>query len=167
MYCLDANVLLTAWYVTYPPRIFASLWDLIAANKDQMALIKPVYEEIEPIASTDRRLGSAQRVQKYPLRSWIENTGFDIPVVDQTVSNLSIQLEYSYQTAPESRGASQVDVTLVAYAKSNGETVVTLEGIQNQKPSKKSNYKIPLVCSEEGVGCMDFVEMLDSIGVNT
>lgn len=166
MFCLDANVLLTAWHVTYPPRIFAPLWDLIGANKDQILLIKPVFDEIEPISSSDRRLGAQQRAEKYPLRTWIEAISFNVADIDEEVSNISLQLEYTYQIVPESKGASQVDVTLIAYAKANGETVVTLEGKQHQKPTKKSKYKIPLICSEEGVRCVNFVDMLDAIGVN-
>ena len=90
MYCVDANVFLTAWYITYPPRIFE----------------------------------------------------------------------------PESRGAGQVDITLIAYAKIHEGTVVTLESFQHQRPAKKMNFKIPLICTDEGVPWLNFVEMLDSLGVN-
>jgi hypothetical protein len=166
MYCLDANVLLTAWYVTYPPRIFAPLWELLAANHQQMLLIRPVFDEIEPISSSDRRLDPVTRSTKYPLRSWIENTGFTIAEIDEEVSNLSLRLEYSYEVAAESKGASQVDITLIAYAKRNQGTVVTLEGYQNQRPGERKNYKIPLICVEEGVPWLNFVQMLDEIGVN-
>jgi hypothetical protein len=166
MYCVDANVFLTAWYITYPPRIFAPLWELLAANADELLLIKPVLDEIEPISPSDRRLDSASRSAKYPLRTWIESTGIEIVEPDEQVSNLSLRLEYAYQVAPESRGASQVDITLIAYAKTHEGTVVTLESLQHQRPAKKMNYKIPLICADEGVPWLNFVEMLDSIGVN-
>jgi len=166
MYCVDANVLLTAWYVTYPPRIFAPLWELLAENHDQMVLVRPVLDEIEPISSSDRRLDPVSRSTKYPLRTWIETTGFKVVEIDEEVSNLSLRLEFSYEVAEESKGASQVDITLIAYAKQNQDTVVTLEGYQGQRPGKRANYKIPLICDDEGVRWLNFVQMLDEIGVN-
>ncbi|TVQ22667.1 MAG: DUF4411 family protein [Spirochaetaceae bacterium] len=166
MFCLDANVFMEAWNFTYPPRIFRPLWELIAVHADQMVLIRPVFEEIEPISSSDRQLSREQRAAKYPVRTWIEDTGFNIPDIDETVSNLSIRLERSYEIIPESKGAGQVDITLIAYAKIAGGIVVTMEAVQHQAPAKRSNYKIPLVCSEEGVACIDFVQLLDAIGIN-
>ena len=55
-YCVDANVFITAWYISYPPRIFSPLWDQIAQHRTDIVLIKSVFDEIEPILSSDRKL---------------------------------------------------------------------------------------------------------------
>ena len=55
---------------------------------------------------------------------------------------------------------------MIAYAKRKNKIVVTLEGRQDKNPSReKYNYKIPLVCSEERVPCINFVEMIDDLGI--
>lgn len=59
------------------------------------------------------------------------------------------------------------DITLIAYAMVTGKTVVTFEGEQPQKPGKKCNYKIPLICHEQSVECINFVAMLDRLGIRT
>ena len=58
------------------------------------------------------------------------------------------------------KGANEADISLIAFALLKDQTVVTLEAQQNQKPNKRSNYKIPLICQEENVECIDFVELL-------
>ena len=56
-------------------------------------------------------------------------------------------------------------MTLIAYAKIMDKTVVTFEGEQPQKPGKKSNYKIPLICREQNVECIDFIKMLQCLDI--
>ena len=56
-------------------------------------------------------------------------------------------------------------IALIAYAKYESKTVVTLEAKQLQKPEKKCNYKIPLVCDEQQVECISFITMLERLGI--
>lgn len=44
-------------------------------------------------------------------------------------------------------------------------TVVTFEREQTQKPAKKSNYKIPLICRDQEVCCINFVKMLQNLKI--
>ena len=150
-YCLDANVFITCWNDTYPINIFPSLWKQIAQHQSDIILIKPIYDQI---------------IQKEdPLTTWLkEDHFFSIPIDDET-EKLSLKWEGEYQIRDQSRGVDQKDVTLIAYAKRKNKIVVTLEGKQDKKPSEKYNYKIPLVCSEEKVPCINFVEMIDNFGI--
>ncbi len=54
-YCLDANALISPWYIDYPKNIFPSLWEKLAEFKSKLILIKPIYDEIEPVTSTDQK----------------------------------------------------------------------------------------------------------------
>ncbi len=65
----------------------------------------------------------------------------------------------------QSKGVSQKDLTLIAYAKRNNKTVVTFEKKQVQKPKEKYKFKIPLVCKDQNVECIDFVEMIKELGL--
>jgi hypothetical protein len=164
-FCLDANAFITAWHVQYPPRIFASLWEQLAGFRDDFILIKPVFDEIDPIPSSDRKLQKTTKAEKYPLRSWLEDHQFEEIKIDDATNNLSIELEKEYEISEVSSGAGQTDITLIAYAKIMNKAVVTFEKDQHQKPAKKSNYKIPLICREQGVTWIGFIEMLDKLGV--
>ncbi len=164
-YCVDANIFLSAWYSGYPIHVFNSLWPRLAEAKEEIIIIKPIFDEIEPISSSDKKLTMQDKRDKYPLRVWLEENQFpEIPVNDD-VNALSLELERIYEIHDTSRGAGQVDITLIAFAKIFNKMVITLEGEQKQKPKEKFNYKIPLICDEQGVGCLNFIEMLTKLNI--
>ncbi len=163
---MDANIFITAWRKGYPIRSFPSLWRQISQHRQDIILIKPIYDEIEPISSSDRDdLSSDEKENKYPLRSWLVRNGFVETPIDNQVRTISLDLEHEYQITDHSKGASQNDITLIAYAKINEKTVATFEAIQPQVPSKKYNYKIPLICQRENVRCIDFIALLQACSI--
>ena len=163
-YCLDANVFITCWHNTYPIKIFPSLWKQIAQHQSDIILIKPIYDQIivedQIVVKKDQII-----VKKDPLTTWLRENHFFSTPIDDEIEALSLKWEEKYQITDQSKGVDQKDVTLIAYAKRKDKTVVTLEGEQKQKPLKKYKYKIPLVCSEEGVLCINFVEMIEDFGI--
>ncbi len=164
-YCVDANIFLTAWNVTYPKRTFPTLWKKIAENKSNTIIIKPVFDEIEPVSSGDNTKSLSYKKVKYPIRMWLSENKFIVTEIDSQLQIDSLQLEKEYEIVEESKGASQIDMVLITYAKKHNKTVVTLESRQNQKPKKRSNYKIPLICQEQNVACINFVAMLDKLSI--
>lgn len=128
-------------------------------------MIKPVFDEIEPITSSDIKFSRDKKREKYPLRLWLEEEGFSEVIVSDEVNAVSLALEREYETSNESKGAGQIDITLIAFAKIMSKTVVTFEALQPQKPGKKYNFKIPLICQEQNVECIDFIAMLDKLDV--
>ena len=164
-YCVDANIFITAWHISYPPRIFSPLWDQIAQHQPDIVLIKPVFDEIAPIPYSDRKLTIVEKKVKYPLQVWMDESCFAVHEISDEVNAISLNLEREYETDNTSKGAGQIDITLIAYAKEMNKTVVTLEEKQNQKPGKKCNYKIPLICKELEVDCITFIEMLDRLNI--
>ena len=99
------------------------------------------------------------------MRIWIEDNQFTATPITDDVKAASLNLEKEYETNNNPKGANQNDITLITYAKMEGKTVVTFEDEQPQTPGKKCNYKIPLVCDEQGVNCIMFIKMLDRLGV--
>ena len=45
-YCVDANIFLAAWYKSYPRHIFSSLWQQISECRNDIILIKSIFDEI-------------------------------------------------------------------------------------------------------------------------
>ena len=101
-------------------------------------------------------------LENYPLRIWLKKEmRIKETPIDDKVEMLALELDGKYETDEPSRGASSEDIKLIAFASLGNHSVVTFESEQKEPPSKKSNYKIPLICKEEKVECINFVEMLD------
>ncbi len=164
-YCLDANVFITAWNECYQQSIFPSLWRALAEHHEDIILIKPIYDQIDPFSQSDGNKSLDEKRTKYPLRVWLMENNFNETPIDESVERKSLLLEKEYETNDEPKGADQKDIKLIAYAKLMNKTVVTFENEQTSRPRKKSNYKIPLICSEQQVECIKFVEMLKRLDI--
>ncbi len=165
-YCLDANIFITAWYLTYPPEIFESLWNQLISSKDEIILIKKIFDEIEPYSRKNRNKHSEKDLEEnYALRTWLEDNKFSVTDVEKSVRDSSLLMEEKYQIKPNSKGASENDILLIAYAKHHNHSVVTFEAQQPQRPEDKSKYKIPLICENQNVECLNFVEFLREVGI--
>ena len=181
LYYVDANVFITAWYRSYggyPIHIFPSLWEQMAEHRTKIFLLDFIYNEIEPGPLADK--------EKYSLRTWLSDHSFcfdtdiltnDFEFTDRgsdfliiksmgdKLNKLSLEMERKYEINEPSKGAGKNDIRLIVYAKEMKQTVVTLEATQNQNPEKKTNYKIPLICQEERVPCINFIEMIAELGI--
>ena len=156
---------ITSWRISYPIKNFPSLWKKLAQHQADIILIQPIYDEIEPYSQEDKKLSKLKKQAKYPLRTWLSTNKFSETSIDDEINQLSLDMEYAYQVKEESKGVGKNDLLLIAYAKIMDKTVVTFEAIQNQEPDKIYNSKIPLVCQEKQVKCINFVEMVDSLGI--
>lgn len=162
-YCIDANVFLTAWHTTYPPRMFPTLYrKMEPVVRDRDVIIKPIFDEIENFSIPKAKNPETEK----PVRTWLpDKVGIEAAAVNAQVEQLSLELQREYKIGPATKGASKQDITLIAYARLNEHTVVSLESEQPNKPQKPSKYKIPLICKEQNVECITFVDFLDGCGV--
>ena len=162
-YCLDTNVFFELWY-GLPQRTFPSLYRLLKEKLPAHAIvIEPIYNEIKPMVEKK----SGERKNFAAIHDWVKNTlEIEKTPVDNEVKQKTLELEVLYETDPNNpKGASKADLALIAYAHFHGHTVVTMEGQQSQKPDKKSNYKIPLICQEQDVRCINLVRLLEELEI--
>jgi len=161
-YCVDSGVFITSWNISYPIRMFPEVWSELEAKKDQLLIIKPMFDEIDPPSASD--LTSAELRQKHPLHDWVKNR-FNPLLLNDEVEALAFELRERYNTQKTGKGAGEKDISLIAYAKQHGLPLVTLESQQRDRPKKKQKYKIPLICQDEGVVFLNhLVELLDELG---
>ncbi len=163
-FCLDANALITPWYILYPPKIFPTLWEELAKRRGSFIIIKPIFDEIEPYPGGHKPNTTHPDC---PLRNWLINKDFkpELNLGGNEMHNTLFALEKNYDTRRTEQGIGKNDAHLIAYAKVHGNSVVTYEEIQDNAPREKRNYKIPLVCKTEGVACITFIKMLEELGV--
>ncbi len=182
MYCMDTNSFITSWHDQYRPKVFLSLWQNILAHRESFIIIKPIYDEIEPISSADikelrdeaagkkpigKKTTRERLLEVSPVKLWLYEENCQFVNIDDDVEALSLDLEKKYEIPRNNqRGASKNDITLIAYAKIHNMPVVTFEGKQNQqRPDKKNHYKIPLICLDEGVRCIKLPQCLEELGI--
>jgi hypothetical protein len=110
-YCVDANIFLAAWYKSYPRHIFSSLWKQLSECRSDIILIKPIFDEIEPISPSDKKLPIEKKREKYPLRVWMEENRFNATDINDETNAVSLSLEKEYEISSESKGAGQNDMT--------------------------------------------------------
>lgn len=165
-YCLDANIFTTPWGQSHPPSIFPTLWREICKHKDKFIILKNIYDQIDPPNSKIKEL--KDRKQKYPLRTWLEENKITPVPVSNEIQKLSLYLEKKYKIRASyiTKGADQNDITLIAYAKKNQKTVVTLENPQPNLPKNLSHYKIPLICDKEDVEWMNYIDLLKKLKIS-
>ena len=166
-YCMDANIFIESWNDKYKPSIFPTLWDELLNAKNSFSIIKPIYDEIDPISATDiKKLTPEELKEKYPLRSWLQQLQLTPESIAPEINDLSLRLGRKYKIKRQGRGAGENDVQLIAYANYTGDCVVTSEAKQNmQKSMPTCNYKIPLICELEHVQCINFIKMLEELGI--
>ncbi len=175
-YCIDANIFITAWHRDYPKHIFPKLYrELKSKLSDQIIIIKPIFDEIELVLGGNKKLNLLDKkipneyekqqstlLKEHPLHMWLrKELKIKKTPITEEVERLALKLEGKYETDEISRGASPIDIKLIAFAVLEKHIVVTFETYQKQVPTKKSKYKIPLICEKEGVECITFVKMLD------
>lgn len=167
-YCLDSNIFITAWSYSHPRDVFPTLWEKLIENKESIVLIKPIFEEIDPIDTETKKKLKADKLKEVShLRLWLDKYQFfPTPIDDAAVEEEALQLEREYKTRNLSKGAGSNDIRLIAYAKLKKQIVATFEEKQKQAPQKKFKYKIPLICEKERVECIDFIDLLRRLDIS-
>ena len=106
-YCVDANSFITSWNTVYPVNVFPSLWPQIAQHQNDIILIKPIFDEIDPVSPADRNLHRDQKNEKYPLLVWLEENAFTATDITDHIKIISLDLEKEYEININPKGVVQ------------------------------------------------------------
>ena len=156
IYVPDTNVLVAAYHHYYAPDICPGFWDSLLHHmvSGRLLIIDRVFEEI---------------ISPTALVEWTERaTGHSYattstqPVVD-AYRQLIDWVQDNPQFTPGARAhfARVADGWLAAYAMATGTVVVTNEV---SAPQSQSSVKLPDLCRQFGVPCVNTFEMLRELG---
>ena len=169
-YCIDASALIAPWHDFYTPLVFPGVWKELIRARESMVFIQGIFDEIEPVLP-DRKeeLSGKERKEKYLLRDWLFRHRFDRivqnPPPEAAAGFMELEEKYQIEEAEsKGKGISLNDIHLVAFARHIGGCVVTQEATQKNRPGNIHNYKIPLICKDEGVDCINLTGMLERLG---
>lgn len=156
-YLLDANVLMEAKRRYYRFGLCPGFWDCIVWQHKQGTL------------------GSIDRIKKEidhgkdDLTQWVKSSapkGFFAPSTAPEVATwfgkivVRVQAEKQFLPEAKSEFATGNDAWLIAHAKQNGLIIVTHETFDEHV---KNRVKIPNVCAEFSVPCVDTFDMLEAL----
>ncbi len=158
VYLLDSDVFMQAQRMYYAFDVAPAFWD---------ALIK--HSKKGNVFSIDKVLDEIER-GKDELTDWANGdfnpaflstrSGAVIKAYGEVINNVLANTQYK-DAAKETFG-SGADGWLIAYAKSEGFTVVTLE---QSEPLSRKEVKIPDVCNVFGVPWINTFQMLRNLGI--
>ena len=155
VYLLDSNIYIKAKNILYPFDLFPSFWDKILdfAKQGIIVITQEVYEEI---LEGEDELSNWLAENK----SCFKNKKSSEEIVISCYSDI-IQSVYDnavYKVTAKNEFATVADSWIIAHAKAYGYTLVTEE--KRVDLSSKKRVKIPNVCAEHGVKCIDLIDFL-------
>lgn len=149
-YILDANCFIEPWNKFYSYSFFAHFWDEFvrrSCDKNIIFVQQEVYDEIFK--------------KEDALKSWIEKQDLKIAETDLRLTKSATNINNRFpKLVKEVKGRSMADPFVIAFAKQESATVVTLE-----HKGTEDKPKIPYVCNELGVRCIDLFDFIKEVGV--
>lgn len=158
MYLLDSSVLIDAGEIYYPQRRFPSLWEWLVhlAVKNIVAMPFEIYAEIGP----------------GELAEWLEEKEVKNALLFKEEADpvlISQVVEKGYASDLDEKEMRKIgqDPFLVsyAYAKPYERSVVTME--KSAPKRTRANRKIPDVCEDLEIRCIDLFELIDELDFTT
>ena len=148
IYCMDTSSLIHAWRRAYPPNRFPKLWAEIDTLIDEGRLMASIEVYLELQKKDDEVCEWAKTRKETMFREIDEDT---------QAALVGIMAAYP-KLVDTSTGKSGADPFVIALASCPPKaTVVTQEGVGSQK-----SPKIPYVCQQEGIQCINLLAMIDA-----
>lgn len=148
-YCLDTNIFIEPWNRFYSIKFTKGYWEILEslAKKEIVFSTIEVKKEIEKIDDS--------------LNTWLKDKSF-FKNPDQTVQENMREIMKNYpRLVSAEKGRSIADPWVIAHARSEKATVVTLE----QKAVKSGQIKIPDVCKKEEIECIDIYDLIKHLKI--
>ncbi|MDZ4809284.1 MAG: DUF4411 family protein [Bacteroidota bacterium] len=161
IYCIDANVLIQSWQKYYSPDLCPDYWDILNELGKQGRIFIP--EEVRNEIVVADNSGKIED----DLSKWLKRSLIPIHKPSENVIacwQKILQTDLTHKLLVDNiKGRSLADPWLIAHAMDMNATVVTKENIDSAMNSKR--VKIPNVCKNMGVRCINDFEFVKEIGV--
>lgn len=151
MYCIDTCALIHGWRRDYPPDVFQSLWDQL----DKLAQEGKLFSSIEVLLELGRGGDDIYNWAKERKHIFLEAED-EVQKIIATIVD-----KFPSFVPPDSSDGIWADPYVVALAAVNGWTVVT--GEITVGPGAK-RIRIPNVCQEMDVECINFLQLIRKEG---
>ena len=143
-YCFDTSAILDAWVRYYPPDIMPDFWEKLAEmiENDEIICCKDVYNELEK--------------KDDDIFSWCKERKEKFLELDEKVVVCLQEIMRKYPTIVDtSKGKHTADPIVISFSKAYNLTVAT-----GEKGGSEKKIKIPFVCNQEKVKCIDILTFI-------
>lgn len=148
-FSLDTSGLLDAWVRHYPPDVFPAIWSEmdISAKHGEIFAIEEVVRELEK--------------KDDGIHGWVKLREKMIVPIDAEIQKHVVEIMAKYGRLVDSKKSRSLgDPWVIALARARGLTVVT-----GEKPTGSlGKPKIPDVCKDLGIACVEIVEFFRKQG---
>jgi uncharacterized membrane-anchored protein YjiN (DUF445 family) len=161
IYCLDANVLIQSWQKYYAPDICPDYWDILNELGKQARIFIPEEVKNEIVVTDDPDKSEDD------LSRWLKRS--TIPIRKPTEKVIAcwqkiLKTDPSHKLLVDNiKGRSLADPWVISHAMDMNATVITKENVESAMNSKR--IRIPNVCKNMGVRCIDDFEFIKEIGL--
>lgn len=154
---IDTSILVEAHRRHYPFDVVPSFWNSILGikNDGNIVSIDKVFQEIKNGGDDLLDWCRTRLPQDFFLDSSVSVSEF------QQISQWINNSDYKEEAKRKFLNDSVADIWLIAYAKKNGYTIVTEE---ISTPQSKKKIKIPDVCAQFGIPCINTIDMYRGLG---
>lgn len=145
-YCIDTSALLHGWVRTYPPDILPPFWERMGELIDEGIIVAPMDVLIE----LEKKEGDT-------LHQWCKERDHMFLEIDGFQDKITEIMAKYPRLVDTRKNKSGADPMVIALAMSNnpGLCVVTEE-----KGGSEERPKMPYVCDEEDVRCINLLQMI-------
>lgn len=149
-YCLDTNVFIEAWNKYYSMKLSPGYWDVLddLAQKGIIFCTQEVKYEIEKVDDK--------------LTQWIKTRNHFFKEITENVQSCLRNVLQFERLVDSSKTRSVADPWVIAHAMAENAVVVTKE---EPTPLLTKRIKIPDVCKELKVKCINDFQFLNEIGI--
>ena len=147
-YCIDTSSLLHAWFRAYPPKRFSSLWSALDKLIDEERLVTSI-EVFHELRKKDDDVFAWAKLRKETL----------FREIDDAVQDEVIRIMQTYPKLVDTgKGKSGGDPFVIAQALASAPRLVV---ITQEAGGSTDKPKIPFVCDQEGIRCINLLTLID------
>jgi hypothetical protein len=142
-FSFDTSAILDAWVRHYPPDVFPTIWSHMddSAKSGEIVIVEEVFRELGKKDDTAFK--------------WVKAREAMIAPIDGEIQKHLTEIMSKYHRLVDSRkNRSGGDPWVIALARTRGLTVVTAE----KGTGNLAKPKIPDVCNDLGITCIEVVE---------
>lgn len=153
-YCLDANVLIQAWQKYYSPKFCPDYWKILnkLGEENRIFIPQDVYDEIEHAEDE--------------LTKWLKESDISVKKISGPVTECLKKIYAANvlhtNLVDNIKQRSKADPWVIAHALYENASVVTKEV---RTTATTSRIKIPDVCVNMGIRCIDDFQMIEELGI--
>jgi hypothetical protein len=146
IYCIDTSALIHAWVRAYPPDVLPPLWDRIGALIERCLLISPMDVLIE----LEKKEGDT-------LCQWCKDRDRMFIEIDGFQGEIGYVMNKYPRLVDTVKGKSGADPIVIALALSRNPKLVV---VTEEKGGSARKPKIPYVCDQEDLRCIDVLQFI-------